>query len=175
MKFKNLIPFGVFLGLAILLASMTGLGDNPNFMPNMIGKKLEAFTAEDLNGKAPLTLDDFKKEPAILNVWASWCVSCRFEEDVLKEISKKSYKLYGLATADQPDAVKKYLKENGNPYTKVFLDPKREISIGMGVVGTPETFIVSKDGVVFYHFRGPITDEELNSKIIPIIEELKKK
>ena len=175
MRLSNIIPFLVFMALAWTLAYTTNLANNPRMMPNMIGKKLESFKTQEVFTHKPFASDELSKEISIMNLWASWCVSCQAEHKTMSELSKKGYKIYGMNVGDRPEDAKKYLEKNGNPYFKILSDPKREIAIALGATGTPETYVIGKDGKIYFHHRGYVDQQMMNTQLIPIIEELKKR
>ena len=146
-----------------MLATLTNLSESPNLYPNMIGKKVEVLKPE-LGGKV-----------SIMNIWASWCVSCQAEHEVLLKMKQQNLPLYGLNSGDKPELAEAYLKKMGNPFVKVFADPKRELAIMLGATGMPETYVIGKDGIIYYHYRGNLTDDILTKQLLPIYDEVIKK
>ena len=55
----------------------------------------------------------------------------------------------------------KWLKTNGNPFTKIGLDDDGISSIEWGVYGLPETFLIDKKGSIIYRHVGPIMSKDL--------------
>jgi cytochrome c biogenesis protein CcmG/thiol:disulfide interchange protein DsbE len=109
----------------------------------------------------------------ILNVWASWCITCRDEHPVLVEFSKSSAApLYGLNYKDQRDAALGWLKRFGDPYRLSAFDLDGRIGIDYGVYGVPETYVIDKRGVIRYKRIGPVTGELVRDKLIPLLNEL---
>ena len=115
----------------------------------------------------------------VLNLWASWCVSCRAEHAVLTKLINKekvptiglNYKDYG--TEDYGDAAVKWLFSLGNPYHAVAVDTKGMAGIDWGVVGVPETFVMDKKGIVRYKFTGPVYQKAVDETLIPLIKKLR--
>jgi len=111
----------------------------------------------------------------LLNVWASWCVSCRVEHPLLVELAKANVvPVIGLNYKDKNDAGIAWLKQNGDPYRLSVVDADGRVGIDWGVYGVPETFVVDKNGVIRYKQIGPITVEALEQKILPLVRELQK-
>ncbi|HEX2830508.1 MAG TPA: DsbE family thiol:disulfide interchange protein [Burkholderiales bacterium] len=162
-----------FLALVVLLG--IGLTLNPREVPSpLIGKPAPAFELPQLHepGKtfAPA---DMKGRVWILNVWASWCVSCRQEHPVLMELAKTGViPIYGLDYKDQQDDAKRWLQQFGNPYKLSAVDAKGQVGIDYGVYGVPETYVIDKRGVIRYKQIGPVTPEVLQSKILPLARQL---
>jgi len=118
--------------------------------------------------------EDMLGQVWLLNVWASWCVSCRDEHPVLVEFAKRNVvPIYGLNYKDKPDDALAWLRQFGDPYTASIVDRDGRVGIDYGVYGVPETFVIYKAGVIRYKQIGPITPAALQNKILPLIEQLK--
>lgn len=108
----------------------------------------------------------------VLNVWASWCVPCRAEAPALAELSQmKGIALYGIVYEDSAKAARQYLREVGNPFSRIDLDRRGQAGIDWGVYGVPETFVVDGRGIVRLRYAGPIVGDTLESIILPAIAE----
>jgi len=164
---------GGFAALLVLLA--VGLTLNPREVPSpLIGKPAPAFElpllAEPGKTFAP---KDRLGSVWLLNVWASWCVSCREEHPVLVELAKSgSVPLYGLNYKDQREDSLRWLARYGNPYLQSAVDAEGRIGIDYGVYGVPETYVIDKRGVIRYKQIGPVTPEILSGKILPLVAQL---
>ena len=111
----------------------------------------------------------------LLNVWASWCVSCREEHPLLLALGKANIvPIIGLDYKDETAAGKRWLSENGDPYSASVVDRDGKVGIDWGVYGVPETFVIDKSGTIRYKQIGPLTAEALEKKIVPLIRELQK-
>jgi cytochrome c biogenesis protein CcmG/thiol:disulfide interchange protein DsbE len=170
---RFLLPLGVFIALVIFLG--VGLRLNPREIPSpFIGKPAPAFTVPQLE-VADQTIEP--KEMAgkvwLLNVWASWCVSCREEHPVLMDFARQNVApLIGLNYKDQRADGKAWLKEFGNPYQLSAFDADGRVGIDYGVYGVPETFVIDKLGVIRLKLVGPLTPEIIADKLLPLIKEL---
>lgn len=172
---KALIPLGIFAVLLVFLA--IGLTRDPHEIPSpLIGKPAPAFTAPVLqDGSQSLSNQDMLGKVWLLNTWASWCVACRQEHPILVEFAKtKMIPIVGLDYKDKETDGLKWLARYGNPYDITIVDKEGRIGIDFGVYGVPESFLIDKAGVIRYKQIGPITDEALRDKIIPLIRELQK-
>lgn len=171
---RFLIPLGVFIGLLVFLA--VGLRLNPREIPSpFIGKPAPAFKLTQLHepGKT-ISPKDMDGQVWLLNVWASWCVSCRAEHPVLMDFAQANVvPVIGLNYKDGRDDGIKWLREFGNPYTMSAWDNEGRVGIDYGVYGVPETFVIDKRGVIRMKYTGPLTPEAINDKILPLIKELK--
>ncbi len=172
---RFLVPLGLFLVLAVFLA--IGLNRDPREVPSpLIGKPAPAFRLEQLADPAKtFSPEDMKGKVWLLNVWASWCVSCRQEHPLLVEFARRGIApLVGLDYKDaRPDGLG-WLRQFGNPYMLSAYDADGRVGIDYGVYGVPETYLIDKAGVIRYKHIGPITEEALAKKIVPMIAELNK-
>jgi cytochrome c biogenesis protein CcmG, thiol:disulfide interchange protein DsbE len=169
------IPLAIFLVLVAFL--WIGLGRDPSVVPSpLIGKPAPAFKLAQLHKpNESLGLDDLKGKVWLLNVWASWCVSCREEHPILLQLAKANLlPVYGLDYKDKTEQALAWLAQNGDPYTASVVDADGRVGIDYGVYGVPETFLVDKAGVIRYKQIGPITADALTNKILPLARELQK-
>ena len=172
---RLVVPLAVF---AVLLAFLwVGLSRDPREVPSpLIGKPAPSFVLATLHEpQKKLSGDDMKGQVWLLNVWASWCVSCRVEHPLLMQLAKSNVvPVVGLDYKDKPDEGLAWLKENGNPYNVSIVDRDGRVGIDFGVYGVPETFVVDKQGVIRYKQIGPVTAEALENRILPLVRDLQK-
>ena len=192
---RFLWPLIGFVFLVVLLA--VGLKLNPSDVPSpLIGKPAPAFSLARVDApEQSFSPQDMQGKVWLLNVWSTWCVSCRQEHPVLVEMAKnKAIALVGLnykevrgdvdVDADKitPDAERAlalersnaWLKQHGNPYGLSVLDLDGRVGIDYGVYGVPETYVIDKTGVIRYKQTGPITPDVFSGKILPLVAELSK-
>ncbi len=175
MNKKLLIPLAVFFVLAGFL--FAGLWRDPREIPSpLINKPAPQFTLAQLHDPASkLGTADMKGQVWLLNVWASWCVSCREEHPLLVALAReKVVPIIGLDYKDEPGPGKTWLAQNGDPYTTSVMDRDGSVGIDYGVYGVPETFVIDKGGTIRYKQIGPITQEALEKRILPLVRELQK-
>jgi cytochrome c biogenesis protein CcmG/thiol:disulfide interchange protein DsbE len=172
MKFA--IPFVLFLALAGFFA--VGLTKDPREVPSpLIDKPAPAFRLEQLHDpNKPFGPEDMRGQVWLLNVWASWCVSCRVEHPLLVEMAKRNVvPIVGLNYKDQRADGVQWLEKFGNPYQLSAWDIDGRVGIDYGVYGAPETFVIDKQGVIRYKHIGPVSPEALEKKILPLIKSLR--
>jgi len=172
---RFLLPLGFFVVLVGFL--YVGLFRDPHEVPSpLVDKPAPAFKLAQLNDPSKqLGPADLKGQVWLLNVWASWCVSCRVEHPLLVELAKTNVvPVIGLNYKDTNALGKRWLAENGDPYQASVVDADGRVGIDWGVYGVPETFVVDKNGVIRYKQIGPITQESLKDKILPLVRELQK-
>jgi len=169
-------PFLAFVVLVVFL--YIGLGLDPHEIPSpLINKPAPTFTQPQLyNPAKQFSSEEMKGKVWLLNVWASWCVSCREEHPVLMELSQQHIvPIYGLDYKDTNPKGEAWLREGGDPYTLVVTDANGRVGIDYGVYGVPETYVIDKKGVIRYKQIGPVTHENLQQKILPLVAELQSK
>ena len=165
----------IFGALIALLA--VGLTLNPREVPSpLIGKPAPPFRLAQLHDPdKAFSPEDMRGKVWLMNVWASWCVSCREEHPVLTELSKANVvPLLGLDYKDKRDEALAWLKQFGNPYGLSTYDPNGRIAIDYGVYGVPETYLIDKHGVIRYKRIGPVTPQVLKEKILPMVQALER-
>lgn len=171
---RFLLPLAIFIVLVGFLA--VGLRLNPREVPSpLIGKQVPSFRLPQL--QAPdqsISPEDLRGKVWLLNVWASWCVSCRQEHPVLIELDRqKKIMIVGLNYKDDRAAAIAWLKQyGGDPYAISAVDADGRVGINFGVYGVPETFLIDKNGVIRDKHIGPLTTEVLQNKILPNAEKL---
>ena len=164
------------LGFVVLLAFLAvGLTLNPKEVPSpLIGKPAPAFRVAQLQTESSnISPEDMRGKVWLLNVWSSWCVSCREEHPVLVEFAQQNLvPIIGLNYKDKREDGLAWLAERGNPYLVSAYDREGNIGIDWGVYGVPETFVMDKQGIIRYKHTGPVTPDALKNKLIPLIKEL---
>ncbi len=169
-RLRHAVPFLVFAALAASLA--IGLGRDPSHVPSaLIGDPAPAIVLPAVKGHGPpFTSQDFKGEPTLVNVFASWCASCRDEHPLLMEIAAGgAARIFGLAYRDDPAAASAWLDRHGNPYTATVADVDGRGGVEWGVRGVPETFVVDAGGVIVYKHVGPLTRDAWRRDMLPMI------
>ena len=169
------LPLGIFVVLLGFL--FVGLFRDPREVPSpLIGKPAPQFALAQLH-RPELTLAtaDMRGQVWLLNVWASWCVSCRVEHPLLVDLSKANIvPVIGLAYKDKPADGLAWLQANGDPYRLSIVDFDGRVGIDFGVYGVPETFVIDKAGVIRYKQIGPLTADALKQTILPLVRELQR-
>ena len=172
---RYLLPLGIFIVLVVFLA--IGLKLDPREVPSpLVGKPAPAFALPQLHKpEASFAPKDMQGKVWLLNVWASWCVSCRQEHPILVELAKSGIvPIYGLNYKDQRADALKWLQQFGDPYALSIVDAEGRVGIDYGVYGVPETYLIDKAGVIRFKQIGPVTQDVLEKTILPLVAELNK-
>ena len=170
---KFIVPLAIFVVLCVFLA--IGLTKDPRKLPSpFIDKPAPAFTLAKLHEtEEKFSPQDMKGKVWLLNVWASWCVSCRVEHPVLNDMNRRGLvPIIGLNYKDQRADAAKWLKQHGNPYVFSVWDIDGKVGIDYGVYGAPETFVIDKAGVIRYKHVGPISPADVEKIFLPLLAKL---
>jgi len=172
---RFVLPLAIFAALVALLG--VGLRLNPREVPSpLVGKAAPHFELPQL-GEPGKTFSerDMLGKVWLLNVWASWCVSCREEHPVLLDLAKTgTVPILGLNYKDERKDALSWLQNMGNPYRLSAFDFQGRVGIDYGVYGVPETYLIDKRGVIRYKRIGPVTREVLKEQILPLVQELER-
>jgi len=172
---RYFLPLAIFVGLLWFL--YTGLSLNPREIPSaLINKPTPGFELAQLHSPdKKFGNTDMKGKVWLLNVWGSWCVSCRYEHPFLNQLAKEQVvPIVGLNWKDKPEDAKAWLAKFGDPYMVSVSDLDGRTAIDFGVYGAPETFVIDATGMIRYKHTGPIDATVLREKLLPVIRELKK-
>ena len=146
---------------------------DPNKPPSaLINKSVPVFESKSLyDQNKNIKTQDFKNKKVLINFFASWCIPCKVEHPLFFELSKNYPDLFilGLNHKDKAMDAKKYLFEDGDPYSFVGIDDDGMIALEFGVFGLPETFLINEKGKIIYKFMGPLTKEIIANEIIPLL------
>ncbi len=170
---RFLLPLGLFSVVMGFLA--VGLTLNPREVPSpLIGRPAPDFSLPQLHDpEKRFSPNDLAGQVWLLNVWASWCSGCKEEHPVLMQLAQNgSVSVYGMDYKDQRPEALTWLKRQGNPYPLSAMDEAGRVGIDYGVYGVPETFVIDKKGVIRYKQIGPLDQETLDRKVLPLVKEL---
>jgi cytochrome c biogenesis protein CcmG/thiol:disulfide interchange protein DsbE len=172
MRLIALLPLAATAALVALLARGLQRDAQAEVPSPLIGKAAPALNLERLDS-ADVTAP--KGEVWVLNVFASWCAPCRAEMPVLGQLAGQAgVRVVGLDYRDTPEGAQAFLKRHGNPYAFTWLDAQGKGSMAWGVTGVPETFVIDRQGVVRLRHTGPVTADDLNQRLLPLIARLKR-
>lgn len=172
--FRFLLPLVVFIGIAGFL--FVGLGMDPRKVPSpLVGKPAPAFVLPALHDPTrSVSNADLEGKITMVNVWATWCVSCRAEHGALMKLARAGdLQIIGLNYKDDRAEALRWLRAYGDPYVVNAFDEDGRVGIDWGVYGTPETFIIDRQGIVRYKQIGPISELVWQQTLKPLVDELK--
>ena len=170
-----LIPLGLFVILIAFLA--IGLTRDPREVPSpLINKPAPAFQLPQLKDPSKtFSPESMRGKVWLLNVWASWCISCRDEHPLLIEYARSgALPIYGLNYRDKREDALAWLGELGDPYVLSASDSDARVGINYGVYGAPESYLIDRNGVIRFKQIGPITPDIWEKTILPLARDLNK-
>lgn len=168
------------IGLPLLFVIVLGvlfwhqLGVDPTKIPStMINKSVPAFSKLTLEANQQVTEKVFQGNVTLLNVWATWCEGCRVEHPILMKIKQTGkVNLIGIDYKDNAATAVSWLSSNGNPFDFSIADSDGRLAIDFGVYGTPETFIIDRNGIIRAKHIGILTWADWKKEIEPIVEQI---
>lgn len=167
-----IVPVIAFMALVAFFG--IGLTKDPKELPSqLIDRPLPQFALPGIEAGGGFTSVALKGEPALLNIFASWCAACPQEHPVLTRITGEGFPVYGVAWKDKPQDTRDWITRFGNPYKAIAADETGRTAIDLGVTGVPETFIVDKRGRVRFKQIGPISPEVWEATIKPLMLKLR--
>lgn len=167
----RMIPLAIAIGLGLVMALSLLLPHRAPPSP-LVGRILPSFMlprVDDIHKS--LMPRDFYGQPALLNVFSSWCVPCRAEQPLLMQLSGK-VRIYGIAWRDTAENVSAYLSETGNPYQAVALDKIPVTTVTLGIFGVPTTYLVDEKGVIRAKWDTPLDQQMIDKELLPKLEEI---
>lgn len=157
---KHLAWILPLLALPVLWLLLWGMGTDKYTLPSPLeGAEAPSFRLETMDGDT-VDLADLEGKAVLLNFWASWCIPCRQEHDVLK-LAERTYDeadavVLGVVYQDTEENARRFLAQLGGDWTHL-LDPTQRTAIDFGVYGVPETFFIGPDGQIARKKVGPVT------------------
>jgi len=156
---KRFLPLGAFLVLVLLL--VRGLSLDPTELPSArLGKSIPSFNLPVLDAPDMRSSEDWRGKPALINVWATWCFSCRVEHPYLLQLAEQGVTIYGLNYKDEPLKASQWLVDLGNPYAETVVDQSGDFGLDLGVYGAPETYVIDAKGIIRHRHVG-VVDEQV--------------
>jgi cytochrome c biogenesis protein CcmG/thiol:disulfide interchange protein DsbE len=172
------IPLIIFAILAVLF--WRGLSLNPSEMPSaLLNKPVPVFelpvlpAPENPQGLTSASQEMLKGKVSLLNVWATWCVTCRQEHEFLNTLKAQGILIYGINYKDNTEDAQQWLAELHNPYVYSVIDEDGRLGLNLGVFGAPETYVIDRQGVIRYKHIGDVNAQVWEKTIKPIVDSLK--
>jgi len=173
----RLVPVILFILLAGLLAVGLKIADHKTEIPSpLIGKPIPEFSLPLLGQEdAIITHNDLLGQPYLLNVWASWCPTCRIEHPFISQLAESGkLRVIGLNYRDEADDAQGWLRRFGNPYEFTIFDHSGRTAIDFGVYAAPESFLVDASGTIVFKQIGAVTPDVIQNEILPRVEAMGK-
>jgi len=171
-KIIDALPLVVFASLIIVLFSF--LSDRDDQLETaLIDSSFPEFKLGSLSDESRvLTKQDIIKLPALINVWATWCIACRVEHPFLMKLKEESrLTIYGLNYKDNKLKALDLLERDGDPFEFSIYDFEGRLAIDLGVYGAPETFFIDKNGLIRERHVGVIDEKVWEEKFSKYLNE----
>lgn len=173
---KRFFPLAVFILLAATLA--LNLNNPPSktvrSAPALLGKQLPAFELPMLEASGSFSNALWQGKAAVIHVFASWCSVCSAEHEAVRSLTQHGIPIYGIAWRDNAQNASTWLAKHdaGKPsaYTHVGLDSKGAVTALLGLTGTPETIVVSAQGVILFRHPSVLTKDIIESQVLPFFK-----
>ena len=163
-------PFVGFLALAFVLTIGFDVGRHDIHPSSLLDKPFPEFELPSLHSQESVQLTDLIGQPRLFNVWASWCLACRTEHNLLRRIAERDdVSIVGINYKDRRIDALSWLFELGDPYSLSILDSNGDLGVDLGVYGAPESFLVDATGVIRHKHVGPLTEQVWESEFEPIL------
>ena len=168
-----LVPLIMFL--IIIGLFYTRLGKDTTVVTNTsLNRPLPNFILPSLaNPEQTITQAQLPKQPYLLNIWASWCVTCKIEHPFLLQMAKAGVPIVGINYKDDRKDALAYLNTHEDPFTLNAQDINGSFGIDLGLTGVPESFVVDTTGNVRQHILGEINEERYNKQVLPCMTALR--
>lgn len=168
-----LVPLIMFL--IIIGLFYTRLGKDTTVVTNTsLNRPLPNFSLPSLaNPEQTITQAQLPKQPYLLNIWASWCVTCKIEHPFLLQMAKAGVPIVGINYKDDRKDALAYLNTHEDPFTLNAQDINGSFGIDLGLTGVPESFVVDTTGNVRQHILGEINEERYNKQVLPCMTALR--
>lgn len=166
------IPLVLFVGLGLFL--WNGIGKDTETIPSpLLGKPVPSFALSSVYDESRiLTADDLKGKTALINVWATWCPTCKQEHAQLNRIAQdEGVVIYGVNYKDDRAKAKIWLEKYLNPYALNIFDPEGKLGLDLGVYGAPETYVIDAQGIIRYKHVGAV-DQRVWEQLREIMQKL---
>lgn len=168
------VPLGVFVLIVAIGYAGFSLND-PHELPSaLLGDPFPEFRAPRLGAPGEtVERSDLIGEPVLVNVWATWCPTCKAEHDELLRIRETTgLRIVGVNYKDDPAAAQDWLRRYGNPYDLVIEDRDGSLGVELGVYGAPESFLLDRAGTVVYKRVGEINTRVWRDELGPLVARL---
>ena len=170
-RLKLFLPLIVFAILAAFL--MRGLKLDPSSMPSaLLDKPWPVFSLSTLESAEVVSEKNLRGQKTLVNVWATWCITCRVEHPFLMQLSKNGVLVIGLNYKDKYDEAQRWLQEKGNPFRFTINDADGKLGMDLGVFGAPETYFVDSQGIIRYKYIGDLNERVWNDSLKAVWDKL---
>lgn len=141
----------------------------------LIGRHVPGFALPGQGTDRGFTSADMTaahQRPVLLNFFASWCSPCAAETPVLMGLRHAGVAIFGIAFKDKPDATDAFLRQHGDPYTRIDRDETGSLDEAFNLAGVPETYLIDKAGIVRWRWVGKLRADVVDQTLTPLLNRL---
>ncbi|MRS05652.1 TlpA family protein disulfide reductase [bacterium] len=145
---------GVLLGALILVTN------TPIQKTMTIGTMVDEITFQSLN-QVSMKLSQFRGKVVVLNFWATWCVPCRNEMQLLQDYSNQldgKIIVIGINSQESEEDVSTFLRIRKITFP-IALDSSGEVIRKFAIQGYPTTYFLDANGVIRAQHIGELRDD----------------
>lgn len=157
------------LGL-ILWVGLTFLPKITNETDKSSSSQLD-FSVKDLSGET-VKLSSLRGKTVLVNFWATWCSPCKEEMPLLQSYfdahNQNGFVLVAVNVSDDIEDAQAFIEHYGYTFP-VWSDPPGNVLIDLGMNGLPASLVISPEGTVVKRWIGPVTQEDLDGVITPLL------
>jgi len=166
MNWRNAF-FASLLVVPLIWLLAQGFGRDPRAVPSVLeNRPAPSFKLVDVKG-TPLSLDELRGRPIVMNFWSTWCEPCKEEHALLQQAAKfyeGRVQFLGVVYQDSDEAVRSYLGRHSSTYPQL-LDPEARVAIDYGVSGVPESFFIDPQGTLRVKHVGVLSFDVLRTHL----------
>ena len=167
-----IVPLLMFLGFVALAVYRMGEPQQRVIASKMVGQPVPAIDLVGMDELHPGLNDSDLRQGTVtlVNLFASWCAPCRVEAPQLAALAGKGVVIHGIAVRDTPENIAAFLKEHGDPFRRIGMDPNSKALLNLGASGLPETFLIDGKGIIRKQYIGQIRPEQVPQILNDIAE-----
>jgi len=162
---KNSSISFIIIGLAVIgiIVMMAAWMKKSTVQRLVIGEKTPDFEIISFSGKT-YKLSELKGKVVLVNVWASWCVTCDDESYMLQTVwnemsTTEDIAFIGVDYVDTEKPALDFIEKHGITYPNG-PDVSSRISKLFRITGVPESFLIDKNGILKAIQIGPFSSAE---------------
>jgi cytochrome c biogenesis protein CcmG, thiol:disulfide interchange protein DsbE len=169
---KKVLLIGLAIIVPIIVVLFMNLGRDPRKVDSpLVGRPMIDFTLREVGTTQTVDLSSYRGKPIVVNFWATWCVPCHVEHQVLARVAKmmgSQVQFVGVVFDDEEEKILQFLRQNGHAYPALE-DEGGKVAIAYGVYGVPETFFIDRAGTIVAKHEGPLDEGTLTSYVASVI------
>lgn len=165
---RRVLFIGLGVTIPILMILAVSFGRDPHAVKSpLVGRPAPPFALRNVATDEVLALENFRGKPVVVNFWATWCVPCYAEHEVLTSTARQlgsEAQFLGIVYDDEKPRILQFLQQYGSSYPTL-MDDAGKTAIAYGVYGVPETYFIDAHGKIAAKFEGALSRETLQQHL----------